>query len=116
MEEFEINTDNILAKLQTFVKDKVQLDAHTWVDTAQKLNVLIGEEHDNLFMLEQKVAQEKVKLLGDGKTVAHAKVVLEATDLYREMQQQRAKIKQIEEMIRIAKIQARLKDNEYRQQ
>ena len=112
----EINVKNILEWLSDMVKSKKVLDAHTWVDTAQKLNVLIGDEHDRLFELEKQVAQAKMIHIEDKKSVSEAKLRIEATPLFREMQKQKSIIKQVEEMIRIAKLQARLKDNEYRQQ
>jgi tRNA G10 N-methylase Trm11 len=111
-----ITTSLILDTLKGWVEGKHPIDAHKWVDAAQKLNVLIGDEHDKLFDLQQKVAQMKVNYLTEGNTSAAAKSKVEATDLYREMRKQGARIEQIEEMIRIAKLQARLKDNEYRHQ
>ncbi len=110
----EINTNTILSTLEEWVRDKKMIDAHTWVDASQKLNVLIGEEHDKLYTLEQSIATAKVTYLDCGKSVAEAKTRVEATDTYKEMMKQRSKIKQIEELIKIAKLQARLKDNEIR--
>lgn len=112
----EINVKNILDWLTDMVKSKQMLDAHTWVSTAQKLNILIGDEHDKLFELERQVAQAKIVYLNDNKSVSESKLRIETTILYTEMQKQRSIIKQVEEMIRIAKLQARLKDSEYRQQ
>lgn len=112
----EITVDFILSKVNEQVKNKQFMSAHDWVNTAQKLNVLIGEEHDKLFELEQAIAQLKVEYLKQGESSASAKVKVEALGTYKSMQKQRAKIKQVEEMIRIAKLQARLKDNEYHNQ
>lgn len=109
-----IDTDLILSTMKGWVETKTVIDAHTWVDASQKLNVLIGDEHDKLFDLQQKVAQMKVAYITEGKSVSDAMSRVEAEDLYRDMQRQKARISQIEEMIRIAKLQARLKDNEYR--
>ena len=110
-----VTTDLILGTLQDWVEEKHPIDAHTWVNAAQKLNILIGDEHDKFFLLEQKVAQMEVDYLAENNTSASAKTKVKATDLYKEARKQGAKIKQIEEMIRLAKAQARLKDNEYRQ-
>lgn len=110
----QVNTDVILDFLKESVRNKDMIDAHTWVDAAQKLNVLIGDEHDILFDLQQQIAQKRVELMEKGKNVSQAKLMVEALDVYREMSRQRARIEQIEEMIRIAKLQARLKDNEHR--
>lgn len=112
----EITTDTILNALEDWVKTKTVVDAHTWIDAAQKLNVLIGNEHDLLYNLEQEVAKLKVIHLENGNTVAKSTILVAATDIHRVMMRQRAKIRQIEETIRISKIQAKLKDSEYRNQ
>lgn len=109
-----VTTDLILQTMKGWVEDKHPIDAHVWVDACQKLNVLVGDEHDKLFELQQSVAQMKVSYISEGDTVAKAKSKVEAEDVYRLMQKQKARIGQIEEFIRIAKLQARLKDNEYR--
>ncbi len=109
----EVTTDLILTTLKGWIETKQRVDAHTWLDATQKLNILLSDEHDKLFSLEQQVAQMKVDYLAEGNTSAAAKVRVEATDLYKDTQKQRAKIKMIEEAIRIAKIQARMKDFEY---
>ena len=46
------------------------------------------------------------------KSMAEATVFVEGTDLYRTMRLQEAKIDQVNEMIRIAKLQARLSNDE----
>ena len=111
-----ITTDSILETFKIWVEEKKPIDAHLWIDGAQKLNILIGDEHDKLFDLMQNIAHWKVYYLAQNLTVANAKIQVEAKDEYKLMLRQKAKIGQIEEMIRIAKIQARLKDNEYRNQ
>ena len=111
-----VTTATIINTLKSWVEAKQPIDAHTWVDAAQKLNVLIGDEHDKLFRLQQDVATIKVNFINGGDTVAKAKTKVESQEVYRLMQSQKAYIGQIEEMIRIAKLQARLKDNEYRNQ
>lgn len=108
-----VTADTILTYLQQQVENKVQLEPNFYVDTCQKLCVLLGDEHDKLFNLQQEVAKRKVGYIESGDTVAKAKVKIEAEDIYKEMQKQRAKIERIEEMIRISKIRARLKDHEY---
>lgn len=115
MEEL-VTVDLILNWLKDNVEHKRMIDAHTWVDACQKLNVLLSDEHDKLYDLQQKVAQEKVRLLDSipKPAVNEAKLRVEATELYKAMKLQEAKIKRVEEAIRISKIQAKLKDNELR--
>lgn len=100
--------------LEEMVKEKKFLSAHDWVNTAQKLNVLLGDEQDKLFDMEQKIAQIKNVCINAGKNVSQCKVMCETTDTYKEMKKQKALIGRVEETIRIAKYQAKLKDNEYR--
>lgn len=110
----KVTTDTIIDWLKLAVEQKVPVDAHTWLDAAQKLTVMIGDEHDILFGLQSTMAKKRVELLEQGFTVAKAKAYLEADPIYTLMQRQKARIGSIEEMVRIAKIQARMKDTEYR--
>ena len=48
--------------------------------------------------------------------VSAAKAKVEATDEYKKLRKQEHKVKRIEEFIRLAKVQARMRDNEYRGQ
>ena len=106
--------DSILETFNEWVENKNPIDSHQWVKAAQYLNVLISDEHDKLFKLQQQVATLKCKLIEEkGISVARAELEAETTDICLEERKQKAKIKQIEEFIRIAKLQSRLKDNEY---
>lgn len=101
-------TDSVLESLKLAVENKVQFNPNIWIEGAQMLSILMGDEQDALFELQQKVAEAKVQYITDGDSVAFAKVKVEATDEYKKMQQQKAKCERIEEMIRVAKIRARL--------
>jgi hypothetical protein len=102
-----INADTILNSIKEAVEAKRQLNPDIWLDAAFKLNVLIGDENDVLLTRQQEVAKKKLEFLTAGDTVAAAKLKVEATDEYREMHRQKMKVAQIEEFIRISKIQAR---------
>lgn len=108
----QVTTDTILDWLKDSVEQKRPIDAHTWVDSAQKLNVLISDENNRLYELQQEVAKLKVLRIESGESVAKAEVYVQATDEYKKMKIQAARIEQIQESIRISKIQARLSDNE----
>ena len=114
MQEELVTTESILHYLQEKVEQKEQLPPSTWIDAAMKLAALIGNENDKLFDLQQKIAQARVELIDSGKSVSMAKVVVEATDIHKEAQKQKARIEQIWEVIRIAKLRARLTDEEYK--
>jgi len=83
-----------------------------WVDGALRLAVLLGDENDKLFNLQQDVAKEKVKLMNEGDSVAKAEAKVEAMDIYKECHIQKAFIERITETIRISKLRARLVDEE----
>lgn len=108
----KVTIDVILDWLKKSVEEKQVVDAHTWVSAGMKLNILISEEHDKLFNLQQAVAQLKMLRIESGDSVAKAKIAIEATNEYREMKKQEARIGMIEEAIRLAKVQSRLKSEE----
>ncbi len=111
-----VSIQTITEYLENAVKTKTPLAPSVWIDAAQKMNVLLGDEHDRLYELQQKVAQAKLNFLEcDPKhNVSAARLRVETTDDYKEMRKQEAKIKRIEEAIRIAKLQGKLKEAEFR--
>lgn len=113
MEDQLVTVDGIMAYLRKCVEEKIQLHPSLWVDAALKLVVLLDDEHDLLFKLEQAVAVNRVNLMKDGMNATQAKMHVEALDEYREAKAQKARIGRIDEMIRIAKVQARMRDNGY---
>lgn len=113
--EQQVTAEYILSAFESKITNKEVVPPHWWVDAAVKLNVLIGSENDKLFTLELNIAQKRVEILKEPKTsVAKANVICEALPEYKEMQVQKARVKQIEEFIRLAKKQATLTIEEYR--
>ena len=111
----EIRTvDTILGDLEQIVRDKQVMAPGWWVDAAQFLNLLIGDENDKLYEMEQVVAKKRVDLLDKHDKVNKVKTIVEATDEYKNARKQKAKIAQINEFIRIAKLQGRLASDEAR--
>jgi len=108
----KITTDIIINYLQNQVEQKLPIDPGTFLDAAEKLNILLGDEHEELFSLAQKCAIIKADKILEGKSVAMAKALLEASDDYRHMLSQKAKIERIVEFIRLAKLHARIKNDE----
>lgn len=111
-----VTTDSIIEYLQQAVEKKMPIPPAMWMDAAQKLNVLLGNEHELLFQLQQAVAQMRLNYLEkDPKhNVSAAKVEVEASNAYRGYQLQKAKCGRIEEFVRIAKVQAKLANNEWK--
>jgi len=108
----EVTTELIVKTLQKWVKEKVPVSPMQWLDAGLKLNVLIGDEQERLWDLKMKVSQELFSKNEEGWTSAKAKAYSESTEDYRDMKIQEARIKQIEEMIRLAKKFAQLKADE----
>ena len=111
-----VTVDSILGYLKETVEQRQIIPPSKWADAAQKLNVLLGDEHDKLYDLQHQVANIKLAHLDEDpkRNVSAAKTKVEATDEYRELRKQEAKCKRIEEFIRISKVQARLREAEYR--
>jgi hypothetical protein len=109
-----VTTEVIIGWLKDNIEQKIPIAPSRFIDAAQKLNVLLSDEHAKLFKMQQVVAQMKAELMEGDSTAAKAKIMVEASNEYAAYCIQKAYIGRIEEMIRIAKIQARLKDNEYK--
>lgn len=106
------SVDTIMTWLTNTVQEKIPISPQQFVEAAEYLVILIGDEHAKLYDLEQKVAQMKLDLLSTHDKVNKVNIIVEASDVYKEMKIQRARIEQIEETIRIAKLQARMKMDE----
>ena len=109
-----ITIDTIADYLKEQVEKHLPISPNLWIDSAQKINVLLGDKHDKLFKIQQKVAKIRVGYIEQNKSVSEAKTRVEASEEYREFLTLKAQIGRIEEMIRIAKIQARMKSEEYK--
>lgn len=109
-----VTIDTIIETMQEWVENKIPISPHLWVDAAAKMNILLGEEHDKLFDLESRLAQMRAAHIEEGKNGVAMKALVEATPEYNEMRKQKAKISRIEEFIRIAKVTARMKNEEIR--
>jgi len=109
----EVTTELIVSTLQKWVKEKRPVSPMQWLDAGLKLNVLIGDEQTKLWDLKMKVSSEQFKVTEEKEwTSAKAKAYSESTQDYHDMKIQEARIKQIEEMIRLAKKFAQLKADE----
>ena len=107
---------DIMGVLQRWAEEKRPIDAHEFLDAATKLTLLLGDESDKLFNLEQNCAIERVKLLDEGKSVSDARTRVEAYDAFREARSKKALIERITETIRLAKLRARMGQEEYKAQ
>ena len=99
----KVTCDTIIDWIAKQVEEKHPISPSLWLDSAAKLNALKEDETDRLFDLKQSVSRDKAALIMTGKSVAAAKVEVEATDAFKAMCKQEAKVEQIAEFIRIAK-------------
>lgn len=104
----KVTADTILEVLNQSIQQHQILDANIYLDCAAKLSLLVGEETDKLFELQQQVAKSRVEMVDGGASVALAKLKAEASDEYRQAMVQRAKVDRILEMCRISKLRARM--------
>lgn len=107
----KITVDFILNGLQEYVEKKIPLGPATWLDAAQKLLVLLGDEQDNLFLIQSQIAKKKMEYIEQGNSVAKAKAWGESLDEHMEARKLEAKIDRVTELIRISKLQARMSDD-----
>lgn len=106
--------DSILEWMYKQVSSKQIVSPYEYIQAAEMLNALIGDETDKLFLLEQKLAITRAEMLKDSNMpVSRVKVIVEASDTYREARMTKAKIDRVNEHIRIAKLQARMKNEEF---
>lgn len=103
-----ITIETITGWLTEQVKSKSPIDPGTWVDAAAKINMLLQDEQEKLFEMEQEVAKIRNIAIESGETVSRAKSRVEATDEYKNARKQKAKIERAIEAIRISKLQARM--------
>lgn len=111
-----VTTDTIITWLNEQVTNKFPISPTTFLDAAVKLNLLLADEQEELFNLQQKVSQLKIDYLQDDdkRNVSKAKMMVEASDDFRLMKTQQAKIDRIIEFIRLAKVQSKISSEEMR--
>ena len=115
MEKF-VTVDAILQYLEEAVEEKLPISPSTWVDAGAKLNILMGEETDQLFNLQQEVAKKRFDYIKEQvKTnVSQADAYIETLDEFVKVQKQRARVERIKEAVRMSKVQGRLRSEEMR--
>lgn len=111
----KVTTDTILNQLEEWVEDKHPIPPEKWIDAAAKLNVLRSQDDDELISLENQVAILKYEKMGeDGYTNAKAEAYVKTLPEWTKMRLKQAKIKRLEETIKIAKKRSQLAIDEQR--
>ncbi len=112
--ESKITVDELLRWLREMIEKGVAIPPHDWIESAARLNILVGDETARLYHLKQAVSKFRADLITKGDNVSKAKSMVEAMDEYRDMKILEGKIKVIEESVRIAKLMARTSIEEAR--
>ncbi len=102
-----VNANKIMDWFTEQIASKNPIDPHIWLEGAMKLSVMLQSEQESLFKMEQEVAHRRKLLLEDGKSVAYAKTMIEATDDFLKCRILKSKIDRATEFIRLAKIYSR---------
>jgi hypothetical protein len=110
-----ITAIHIIDTMKKWVEEKQVISPAIWLDACLKITILKSDFDDRYFELESELAQKKADLLSkEEMTVAKADTIIKADPSFLEMRKLGGQIKRIEEMTRIAKKYATLKDEEYR--
>lgn len=109
------NIDRFMEIMEDDIRTGIPLSPVTWIERAMKINIFISSEIDiPLYEIESKLAKERAELLKQpNMTVAKAKVIIEATDEYKESKILRAKKDVVQEQIKLAKKYADTTKEEY---
>ena len=107
--------DNIIGKLVEWTEAKVPVNPEHWIDAGLKLNVL-KEDYlsGDIIALQSSLAKKRYDLLLEGKTSAYAKIAVESDPEYAVCRKLEARVKMIEEHIRLAKVRARMGQEDYK--
>lgn len=95
--------DSIMEAFSRLAMDKNPISPNIWLAGAVKLNVLLEGEIETLINLEHKLAKMRKEFLELGNTATFSKMMIEASDEYKEMQLQKARINNAKEQILLAK-------------
>ena len=104
----ETTVDSIVTYFNKCVAEKKPISPNEWIEGASRLNVLKGNEYDKLFELEQQCAKMESEYLEADMTSTRAKTFTKSSELWKNCQKQKAKIKIIEDFILLAKKNASL--------
>lgn len=106
--------DSIISDLRSKVEKREVVHPSWWVESAEMLNLLLSEDQDKLFGIQQEIAKERYEILKSQtkRNVSEANLIVESTDKFREMRTLDAKIRRVQEQIKIAKIHGRLASDE----
>jgi hypothetical protein len=106
--------DTILDWLKKQAESRAVIDPSMFVDAASKMVMLLGDEQDILYELQQAESQVMVSFIESGDSVAKAKLKVQALDIHRSVKKQEARIERCYELVRLAKIRSKIASDELR--
>ncbi len=109
-----MTSNDIINNLTEKIKNNDVIPPNVWLDSATRLNLLLADEQEILFTLYQTISELKMKAIESGDTVAKSNCRLNASNEFKQYQVQKGKIDRIIELIRLAKIQAKIASEERR--
>lgn len=112
----ESSVRSILNTLALWASERRTIDPQTYMEAAGKLNSLLQSEVETLIDLRTELAKVKKMYLEEGKSVAYAKSMIEATEGWNMYEKQKALIDTAKEQILLAKKSATLSSELMRNQ
>jgi hypothetical protein len=110
-----INTfSSVTEWLRKLATEQEVISPDTWIRGAVKLNVLLEKEVEKLIAMEFAVANMRKDLLSQGNSAVYCRMMIEASEEYRDVQVQKAKISNANETIKLAKRYAQLSSDQLR--
>lgn len=105
---------SIIKYFENAVTHKEVIPPHLWMEGAMRLNVLMGAEDARLFEIEQALSRLELAYLDNDErhNVSAARSRVKVEEVYKAYNIQKSNIKRYEEFIRIAKLHARLANEE----
>lgn len=110
------SVQSIIDALAGMAERKEVIPPQTWMEAASKINVLLQGEQEKKYEMEHHLAQIKAEILGEGRTSAFAKSMVEATTDYLDYKKHTALIERAKETILLAKKNAQLASDLMRNQ
>lgn len=106
----KVTVETILSYFAEWIANKVPISPATWVDSAQKLNILVEDVDNEIDHMEALMAEKELELIKSGESAAKARVLKKEAISYERYLNQVSLRKRIEEHIRLAKKRSMIQD------
>lgn len=106
--------ESIIESMKKYALSREVVSPEKWLAGAVKLNVLMESEVESLIIMEFELAKMRQGLLEKDHTSSYTKMMIEANPLYKDVQIQKARIKNAQDTILLAKKYATLSSDQMR--